>query len=168
MAETKDLTIGGTVLVSDHDKPQFVMLQRSYDFAVAGNTTSAGDTLQMIEVPPGFMALGVVLETQRVETTTHTPVQVGDGGDTDGWIASANANLASTATSKTRAYSQFAGANTLTTLDAYGAQGGKFYPVADTIDVLPQDALSIGKIRVGVWGFISNPGNDTAHTLDSQ
>jgi hypothetical protein len=165
MAETKDLTIGGTVLVSDHDKPNFVMLQRSYDFAVSGNTTSAGDTLQLIDVPAGFMALGVVLETQRLETTTHTPVQVGDGANTDGWIASANANLANTASAVSAIEFSNTAPTTIVHVNVYPGNGGKFYPIADTIDVLPQDALSVGKIRLGVWGFIAT-GNKTAHTLD--
>ncbi len=163
---TKDLTIGGTTLVSDHNKPTFVMLQRAYDFGVAGNTVSAADVLQMIDVPAGFMALGVLLETQTVEWGTTTPCQVGDGADTDGWIASVNCNLNSTSTDVSALEFTVSPEGTVTQVNVYAGNGGKFYPVADTVDVIPQIALDTAKVRVGVWGFMGDPGNDTAHTLD--
>jgi hypothetical protein len=150
---TRDLTLGGDTLVSDQDKPKFVLLQRTRDFSVAANTVTAGDVLQVLNVPAGFLCMGVLVETQTKEWTTSTPCQVGDGDDTDGWLTTAMCLL-----------------NTVTTAfcsstSAYGAalQGrGKFYPVADTIDVIPKIDLGTAKIRVGAWGFMADPGNDTA------
>jgi hypothetical protein len=151
---TRDLTLGGTTLVSEKDMPKVVLLQRSRDFSVAANTVTASDVLQMINVPAGFFALGVLVETQTVEWSTSTPCQVGDGADTDGWLTTAMCNLNSTST------------DICNSTSAYGAMNGgrgKFYPVADTIDVVPNNDLDAAKIRVGVWGFMADPGNDTAH-----
>jgi hypothetical protein len=151
---TRDLTLGGTVLVSEKDMPKVVLLQRSRDFSVAANTVTAADVLQMIDVPAGFLAMGVLVETQTVEWSTSTPCQVGDGADTDGWLTTAMCNLNSTST------------DICNSTSAYGALNGgrgKFYPVADTIDVIPNNDLDAAQIRVGVWGFMANPNNDTAH-----
>lgn len=160
---TKDLTLGGTVLVSEKDIPKFVLLQRTRDFSVAANTVTASDVLQMINVPAGFMALGVLVETQTVEQSTSTPCQVGDGADTDGWLTTAMCNLNSTSTDLSTEGLTFVSSTVTTNLSAYGGVGGKFYPVADTIDVIPNNNLNAAKIRVGVWGFIADPNNDTAH-----
>lgn len=149
----RNLTLGGNVLVSEKDMPKIVLLQRSRDFSVAANTVTAADVLQMVNVPAGFLALGVLVETQTVEWSTSTPCQVGDGADTDGWLTTAFCNLNSTST------------DICNSTSAYGALNGgrgKFYPVADTIDVIPNNDLDAAKIRVGVWGLITNPGNDTA------
>lgn len=150
----RNLTLGGNVSVSEKDMPKLVLLQRTRDFSVAANTVTAADVLQMINVPAGFLALGVLVETQTVEWSTSTPCQVGDGADTDGWLTTTQCDLNSTST------------DICNTTSAYGiALGGrgKFYPVADTIDVIPNNDLDAAKIRVGVWGFMADPNNDTAH-----
>jgi hypothetical protein len=149
----RNLTLGGNVLVSEKDMPKVVLLQRSRDFSVAANTVTAADVLQMVNVPAGFLALGVLVETQTVEWSTSTPIQVGDGDDTDGWLTTAMCNLNSTSTDLCNSTSAYGAAN---------AGRGKFYPVADTIDVIPNTDLDAAKIRVGVWGLVTNPGNDTA------
>jgi hypothetical protein len=149
----RSLTLGGNVLVSEKDMPKLVLLQRSRDFSVAANTVTAGDVLQMINVPAGFLALGVLVETQTAEWSTSTPCQVGDGADTDGWLTTAMCNLNSTSTDICNSTSAYGVAN---------AGRGKFYPVADTIDVIPNNDLDVAQIRVGVWGFMANPNNDTA------
>ncbi len=148
----RDLTLGGNTLVSEKDIPKFVLLQRTRDFSVAANTVTAADVLQMVNVPAGFLALGVLVETQTVEWSTSTPCQVGDGATTDGWLTTVQCNLNSTSTD-------------ISSSAVYGALNGgrgKFYPVADTIDVIPNNDLDAAKIRVGIWGFMANPGNDTA------
>jgi len=160
----RDLTLGGTVMVSDQDKPKFVLLQRTRDFGVAANTVTAADVLQMIDVPANFLALGVLVEVQTKEWTTSTQVQVGDGDNTDGWLTTSQCNL-NTVTSTLSIIDAYTRDSTTvqTVVSAYGSAGGKFYSVADTIDVIPVNDLDAAKIRVGVWGFIANPGNDIAH-----
>jgi len=159
----KDLTLGGETLVSDHNKPKFVLLQRTRDFSVAGNTTSAGDVLQMINVPANFLALGVLVEVQTKEWTTSTPVQVGDGDTTDGWLTTVQANLNTQLSTLSLIDAYTRDSTTVQTVNSvYGSAGGKFYSVADTIDIIPVGALDTAKVRVGVWGFIANPGNDIA------
>jgi hypothetical protein len=150
----RDLTLGGTTLLTDKDMPKMVLLQRSRDFSVAANTVTAADVLQMVNIPAGFLALGVLVETQTVEWSTSTPCQVGDGNDTDGWLTTAFCNLNSTSTDICNSTSLYAVEN---------AGKGKFYPVADTIDVIPNNDLDAAQIRVGVWGFMANPNNTIAH-----
>ena len=102
------------------------------------------------------IALGVLLETQVVEWSTSTQCQVGDGADTDGWLPTVQCNLNSTST------------DVCSSTSAYGAMNGgrgKFYPVADTIDVIPVTSLDAAKIRVGVWGFMAEP-RQRHRTLD--
>ncbi len=160
----RDLTLGGTQLVSDHNKPKFVLLQRTRDFSVAANTVTAADVLQMINIPANFLALGVLVEVQTKEWTTSTPIQVGDGADTDGWLTTAQCNLNTVLSTLSLIDAYTRDSTTVqTVVSAYGSAGGKFYSAADTIDVIPNDSLDAAKIRVGVWGFIANPGNDIAH-----
>ncbi len=160
---TRDLTLGGTTLVSDHNKPQFVMLQRTRDFAPAANTITSGDVLQMIDVPATFLALGVLVEVQTKEWTTSTPVQVGDGASTDGWLTTAQCNFNTISTTLSQIDPFTRDSTTVqTVVSEFGSAGGKFYSAADTIDIIPQASLDAAKVRIAVWGFIANPGNDVA------
>ena len=161
---TIDLTQGAVTsgLVSENDTGKQVFIQRTRDFGVAANSVNASDVLQMIPVPAGFFLMGGMVETQTVEWGTATQCQLGDGADPNGLLGTANCNLNSTSTDVTRGYSQLAGANTLTTVNAYAAQGGKYYPVADTIDMIPANTLNAAKVRVGVWGFMGKPGDSIA------
>lgn len=161
---TRDLTLGGTTLVSEKDMPKLVLLQRTRDFSVAANTVTSGDVLQMINVPAGFLALGVLVETQTKEWSTSTPCQVGDGANTDGWLTTAQCNFNSTSTNISIIDPYTRDSTTVqTVVSVYGSAGAKWYPVADTIDLIPAADLDAAKIRVGVWGFMADPGNDTAH-----
>jgi hypothetical protein len=149
----RNLTLGGSQGISEKDMPKMVLLQRTRDFSVAANTVTAADVLQMLNVPAGFFCMGVFVETQVAEWPTSTPCQVGDGVDTDGWLTTTMCNLNTTST------------DFCSTTAVYGARNsgrGKFYPVADTIDIIPVADLDAAKIRVGAWGFIADPGNDTA------
>lgn len=149
----RNLTLGGNVGISEKDMPKMVLLQRTRDFSVAANTVTAADVLQMLNVPAGFFCMGVFVDTQTVEWSTSTPCQVGDGADTDGWLTTSMCLLNNTAT------------DFCSSTSAYGALlsgRGKFYPSADTIDIIPKISLDAAKVRVGAWGFMAEPGNDTA------
>ncbi len=161
---TTDLTQGAVTsgLVSENDTGKQVVIQRTRDFGVTANSVNAGEILQMIPVPAGFFLQGGFLETQTVEWGTSTKCQFGDGAGINGLLAGTACNLNTTATVFSRAYSQGAAANTLTTVNSYAAQGGKFYPVADTIDLIPANTLNAAKVRVGVWGFMAKPGDSIA------
>jgi len=166
----KDFALGGSVLVSEKDTPKFVLLQRTIDFGVAANSVVSGDTVQAINVPAGFYALGGGIEVQTIEATTSaeaTKVELGDGADTNGFLTTALCDLSTIATNLSGQGMSVSTAGTVTWQNAYGAQGGKFYSTADTIDVFPKGTLNAAKIRVGVWGFMFDPGNDTAFGLSA-
>ncbi len=156
----KDFALGGTTLVSDQDKPNFVLLQRTIDFGVTANSVVSGDTVQCLNVPAGFLSSGAAVEIQTVEATTSaagTLIQLGDGADVDGYLTTSMCDLSTIAT------------NICNSTSAYGALNGyrgKFYSAADTIDLFPQGTLNGAKVRVGVWGFMLDPGNDVAFGLD--
>lgn len=158
----KDFALGGSVLVSEKDTPKFVLLQRTIDFGVTASSVVSGDTVQCLNVPAGFLAGGACLEVQTAETSVSaatTKVQLGDGSDADGWLGTATADLSTIQTYIT------------TSTVAYGIinnKKGKFYSAADTIDLFPQGTFNLAKIRVGVWGFMLAPGNDTAFGLDGE
>lgn len=166
----KDFALGGTVLVSEKDTPKFVLLQRTIDFGVAANSVVSGDTVQCLNVPAGFYVLGAGVEVQTVEATTSaeaTKVELGDGSDTNGYLTTALCDLSTIATNLSGQGFSVSVGGTVTWQNAYGAQGGKFYSAADTIDMFPKGTLNGAKVRVGVWGFMFDPGNDTAHGISA-
>lgn len=152
---TVDLTQGAvaTSLVSENDTGKQIFIQRTRDFGVSANSVNPADILQMIPVPAGFFALGALLETQTVEWGTTTQCQLGDGVDTDGWLGTVNCDLSSTITSI---------CNSTAVYGALNNGRGKYYPVADTIDLIPNNTLNNAKVRVGVWGFMAKPGDSIA------
>jgi hypothetical protein len=152
---TKDIRIGSATsgLISDHDKPKVALLERERDFSVTGNTVAASDVVQFLNVPAGFLVQGALVETLTVEWSTSTPCQLGDGNDTDGYLTTALCNLNSTST------------DIATSTVAYGGGRGKYYPAADSIDLIPNVALDAAKVRVAVWGLQLKPGRGNADTV---
>ena len=155
---TKNIRIGSASsgLVSDHDKPKVVLLERERDFSVTGNTVAAGDIVQFLNVPAGFLVQGALVETLTVEWGTSTMCQLGDGNNTDGWLGTAQCNLNSTSTDVSNSTSAY---------QAERGGAGKYYPAADSIDLIPVAALDAAKVRVAVWGLHLKPGRGNADTV---
>jgi hypothetical protein len=151
-----DLTLGNTVtrMVSEKGLHQFVHLSRTRDFSVAANSVSNADVLQMINIPAGMLVLGAYVKTTTAETST---AQLGDGSDVNGWLGTSQCNLNSTATNVPVPTVEASVGGTVTIQSPYAAQGGKFYPVADTLDLIPTATLNSAKVRVGCWGFMLLP-----------
>jgi hypothetical protein len=165
----KDFALGGNVLVSEKDTPKFVLLQRTIDFGVTANSVVSGDTCNSINVPAGFLCLGGGVEVQAVEALTSSngvSLGLGDGADAAGYLPTSSVTLSTIQTVVSGQGFEVTSENTVTFNNAYGAQGGKFYAVADTIDLFPQGTLNAAKVRAFVWGFMADPGNDTAFGLD--
>jgi hypothetical protein len=165
----KDFALGGSVLVSEKAQPKFVLLERTIDFGVSANSVSAGDTCQCLNVPAGFYALGAGIEVMTVESTTAAfgnKIALGDGDDTDGFLTTALGVLSTAANVLSGQGFAVTPEATVTWQNAYGAQGGKFYAVADTVDLFAYGTLANAKVRVGVWGFMFDSGNTTAFGLD--
>jgi hypothetical protein len=154
---TDDLTYGGTLsrLPSDNDRPAVVHASRTRDFSVAANSVSNADILQMIHIPAGFYMMGAYCKTITAETST---AQLGDGADVNGWLGTTQCDLNSTSTDVTRGM----GAGAATVVNQYAAQGGKYYPVADTLDLIPTNTLNSAKVKVGYWGFMMNKADVAA------
>ncbi len=153
---TKDIRIGSASsgLVSDHDKPKTVLLERERDFSVTGNTVAAGDVVQFLNVPAGFLVQGALVETLTVEWSTATACSLGDGSDPDGYLTTVMCNLNSTSTDISDG------------TVAYGAiVPGKYYSAADSIDLTTVAALDAAKVRVAVWGLHLKPARGNADTV---
>lgn len=88
---------------------------------VKGSALAAADVFELINIPAGAFVLSVTHKVVTPEGATCT-YHLGDGVDPDGFVASANGNAATFASS-------FNG----TTTPAFGV--GKFYAEADTLDL---------------------------------
>ncbi|MGR3302388.1 MAG: hypothetical protein ACUZ8I_07765 [Candidatus Scalindua sp.] len=151
---TDNLTLGGTTsrLPSDSGMPSFFHLEKTIDFSVAANSVSGADILQVIPIPAGAFVLGAYVNAITNETSTAL---LGDGANTGGYLGTfCDLNITVT-------YVSGAGVTVLSTTvtetrGVYGRQGGKYYPLADTLDLIPTSALNTAKVKVGMWGFMMN------------
>ncbi len=89
--------------------------------AVKGSAVAAADVFELLSIPAGAFVLSVTHKVTTLEGGVCT-YHLGDGVDPDGFVASANGNAATNATS-------FNG----TITPAFGV--GKFYAAADTLDL---------------------------------
>lgn len=87
----------------------------------------AQETLAVFDVPANTLVLDVLAYTDTAWTTSVT-LNVGDGDDADGWLATAKVAPTSAQTDG------LAKRTTKATAEAYA--GGKLYTAADTIDVV--------------------------------
>ncbi len=150
-----DMTLGGTVtrLVSDLGSPSFVHLFREVDFSIAANSVSNAAVVPVIPIPAGMFVMGAYVNAITNETSTAL---LGDGDSTGGYLGTlCDLNVTITYVSGSGDTIQGSG-NTVVTRGAYARQGGKYYPVADNIDLIPTNTLNTAKISVGAWGFMLN------------
>ena len=116
-----------------------VKVENVIDLAVVP-TTAASDVVQAINVPAGAFVsrVGVLILTKEGGALTAT---VGDEDDPNGWDGSTNLNAT-------------AGTMTVNDLDsgtdAYGE--GRYYPSADTIDLVVSGAGATAKFMV--WAYM--------------
>ncbi len=96
MADTHDLTIGGTTAMSATYKGKVFLLERTLDFTASSVTGTAADVFQVINVPAGTWVLKVSYEIEAGATNTCT-VDVGDGTDPDGYFNDASVETGDTA-----------------------------------------------------------------------
>lgn len=108
------------------------------EFDASKRNLAAADVMQVVDIPAGTVVMNVAVEIQTVDATQT--VNVGDGGDVDGWVAAASV--------ATAGYANGGG--------AYVAAGGKLYATADTIDIeVPATkALDTFKGRILVYGIL--------------
>lgn len=112
--------------------------------AAGAAALGAGDGVQALSIPAKSLVMAVGMEVVTAEGGTLT-VDIGDGSDTDGWLDGVNGNtVASYCSAATLAE------GTPNTFVGYGA--GKYYSVADTIDVITVNAADAAVVRV--WALV--------------
>lgn len=152
------LALGGTVGVSETAARKQVVLMNTIDFSGThkvndvdtANALTATDIGQLLNIPAKFWmhTFGIRLDT--VQGAVATAV-FGDGADPNGWLATA-VDLDGTALDFFQSGKVLAEAAPNTWLDLY--HPGKYYPVADTIDIDPAHVVDTAVISVFAAGFI--------------
>lgn len=115
----------------------------------AGATAlGAGDILQVIDLPAKTHVLVAGIDVTTAEGGTLT-LDLGDGGDPDGYLDGVDGNVA---TSYASALTLAEGTpNTIT-----GYSEGKYYSAADTIDLVMVNATDTAVMRV--WALVAYVG----------
>ncbi len=151
---TDDLTVGGTTsrMPSEKGLHSFFHLEKEIDFGVAANSVSNADVLQCIAIPAGAFVQGAYLNAITQETSTAL---LGDGDSTGGYLGTF-CDLNVTITYVSGAGNTVLSTTVTETRGAYARQGGKYYPLADTLDLIPTNTLNSAKVKVGIWGFMMN------------
>lgn len=152
------LALGGTIGLSETAARKQVVLMNTIDFSGThkvndvdtANALTATDIGQLLNVPAKFWmhTFGIRLDT--VQGAVATAV-FGDGADPNGWLATA-VDLDGTALDFFQSGKVLAEAAPNTWLDLY--HPGKYYPVADTIDIDPGHVVDTAVISVFAAGFI--------------
>ncbi len=139
---TYDLAVGGAVGVSEQSARKHILFANSINFATQNILST--DVAQILNIPANFLMthFGVRLDTAEGGVATAT---FGDGADPNGWMA--------TAFDMNGAVDTFA--NALET-DAYCLLGGKYYAVADTIDMIASATLDVAVLTCWAQGFLLN------------
>ena len=96
-------------------------------------SADAATTVAAIDVPAGTLVTGVWIVITTALTGGTPAWNIGDGDDTDGWIATADITEATAGTYKGIAAGTAAYSNT-----------GRYYASADTIDVIVTTGLTAG------------------------
>jgi hypothetical protein len=96
--------------------------------------------------------MGAYVNAITNETSTAL---LGDGDDTGGYLGTF-CDLNVTVTYVSGAGNTVLSVTTTITRGGYARNGGKYYPVADTLDLIPTNTLNSAKVSVGCWGFMMN------------
>lgn len=151
---TDDLTVGGTTsrMPSEKSIHSFFHMEKEIDFSVAANSVSNADILQCIAIPAGAFVLGAYVNAITNETSTAL---LGDGASTGGYLGTF-CDLNVTLTYMSGAGHSVTNSTVTIQRGAYARNGGKYYPLADTLDLIPTNTLNSAKVKVGCYGFMVN------------
>jgi hypothetical protein len=137
-----DVTLGGTLGISENSIKKMVVFQNTIDFSIAANALVATDIAQLINIPAGFYMQSFGVRLDVVQGAVATCV-FGDGDTAAGWIDTAFDLDGSALDTSFGLVS-----------DPYGALGGKLYHTADTVDLDPGHVVDAAKITVWAIGFM--------------
>jgi len=146
----------GSAAYIDQGRLDITKLAVELDFAAitaarsaAGATAlTAGDVLEVLQVPAGTQVLAVGLNVTTAEGGTLT-VDVGDGDDPDGYLDGVDGNAVAGYSSSQVTISEGT-PNTISPALAFG----KYYTDADTIDVKIVNAADAAVMTV--WAVVAN------------
>ena len=149
-----DMTLGGTItrLLSDNARPAFHHIHREVDFSIAANSVSNAEVVPVLPIPAGMFVMGAYVNAITNETSTAL---LGDGDNTGGYLGTF-CDLNVTITYVSGSGNTVLSTTLTTTRGAYARNGGKYYPVADNIDLIPTNTLNTAKVSVGCYGFMMN------------
>lgn len=126
MATTHDVTGDSTTFPWVGGQKCFVIEK---EFDCSDTALVSGDTYKALHIPANTLVLHVAVEVTTAEGGVGT-VDIGDDSTTNGWCAGIDVNSATTS------------------LGAGAYAGGKVYAVADTLDVLANNALDAAVFTV--------------------
>ena len=118
--------------------------------AACATALTAGDVLEVLQIPAGTQVLAAGLNVTTAEGGTLT-VDVGDGDDPDGYLDGVNGNAVAGYSSSQVTISEGT-PNTISPALAFG----KYYTAADTIDVKVVNAADAAVMTV--WAVVANCG----------
>ena len=147
MATTVDLTKGqaGSAYPAS-DLPKVFIIENIVDFAATNRT--ATDILQVLQVKAGTYVLLAGVEVLVVEDSTAT-IDLGDGDNSDGYLDGSDIEAAVGYFASAPAITSGTGTViTIITTTLYSNLGGRLYTANDTIDVIVNNNVDTGKIRV--------------------
>jgi hypothetical protein len=132
------------------ENPQVVKVKKvTLGFDSGDVQVSAEGTVALANVPAGTLVLDVLSNVNEAFTALVT-IDIGDGTDPDGWLATAK--VAPTSAVSSGLFKR----TTEATAEAFA--GGKYYAAADTIDaVVAGAAPDVGELDVYIV-FIENVG----------
>lgn len=130
MAVTIDLTTGGALGISHYALGEEFNFSQVFDLSV--NNSASGDTLQLIKIPAKTLVKSVTVIILTIEDSTLTGT-FGDGAGPDDWILGP-VNFESAANTTYVSGDILTEGTPNVQEDLY--HPGKYYAVADTIDVV--------------------------------
>ena len=126
MATTHDVTETSSAFPWSGGKKCFVIEK---EFDCSETNLVSGDTYQALGIPANTLVTNVAVQVITAEGAAST-VDVGDGTDPDGWCDGASTNAVTAV------------------LGTGDLKAGKVYAVADTLDVLVNDALDTAVFKI--------------------
>lgn len=113
---------------------ELVLAKQELDFSATN--AAASDVVQAVNIPAGAFVLAVWIYINTAEGGVAT-ADIGDGADPNGFDDAVNFNAAAGTVTKA-----------LQGTDAYAV--GKYYSAADTVDIVPDNALDTAIVTVMV------------------
>lgn len=124
--------------------PAVTVIENIFD--AGRRNLAAADVVEVISIPAKTRVLNVFYEVLTADASQT--LTIGDGDDTDGYIAGADVGTAGNAGCSALALTE-AAPNTVT-----GYSNGKFYSAADTIDLLVPTSKAFDTLKVRVCATV--------------